>query len=97
MGGLCIIIIKVYPHGTLRRLKRKGKIMLALIITFILPIFDFVFANKVDLFFSIYLSNWKTPLIKIMFVKFLLLLLFFTKLISLQLCTYLSYRFFKSY
>ena len=97
MGELCIIITKVYSHGTLRRLKRKGEIVLALVITFILPIFDFVFANKMDLLFVLYLSNWKAPLIKIIFVKFLLLLLFFTKLISLQLCTYLCYRFFKSY
>ena len=70
MGGLCIIIIKVYSRGTLQRLKRKGKIVLALFVTFILPIFDFVFANKVDLLFFLYLSNWKAPLIKLCLLNF---------------------------
>ena len=69
------IIIKMYSHGTLRCLKRKVKIVLVFAFLFSFCLCCLFLGIRCTYFIFLCLSRGKTPLIKIIFVKVLLMLI----------------------
>ena len=85
MEGLCLEMqsvtesnystIKVHSHGTLWCLKQRGKTVLVFVFISVLPLL--IFSNEIHLLF-LCLSNGKGPVTEIVFVKVLLMPIFFT-------------------
>ena len=74
-------IINVYSHGILQCLKRKGRSLGSfLLLNLFCP--NCLFLGIRCTYFFLCLSNGKAPLIKIIIVKVLLMLTFFTNVIK---------------